>query len=87
MSSLVLVGDAYCFDNPEAIQSDIIRSLKISKTEFNLLYSVVSIPNMIMPFFGGFFIDFFGVKVSLFLFSGLLIIGQLVFTYGGYLEV
>ena len=39
-------------------------------------YSIYSLPNMILPFFGGFFIDKLGVRIGCFLFSLLLLIGQ-----------
>ena len=87
LGCFALIGDSYSFDNPQAIQTNIEESLQITRTEFNLLYSVVSIPNTVMPFFGGFLLDLFGVRICMLFFSGLLIIGQLVFTYGGYLQV
>lgn len=84
---MLLFGDAYAFDNPQPLQTNIEDDLKISHTSFNLLYSCYSFPNMIMPIFGGFLIDFLGVRVAIFIFSTLLIIGQLIVTYGGFAEV
>lgn len=87
MACLLLFGDAYSFDNPQALESHIETDLEISHTSFNLLYSVYSFPNMLIPIFGGIIIDFLGVRVAIFLFSTLLIIGQLIVSYGGYIKV
>jgi dipeptide/tripeptide permease len=84
---MLLFGDAYAFDNPQPLQTNIEQDLDISHTSFNFLYSCYSFPNMILPLFGGFLIDFLGVRVAIFLFSTLLIIGQLIVTYGGFAKV
>jgi nitrate/nitrite transporter NarK len=45
---------------------------------------VYSFPNIILPLIGGLIIDFLGVRVGIFIFTSLLVVGQAVFTYGGY---
>ena len=84
---MLLFGDAYAFDNPQPLQTNIEQDLEISHTSFNLLYSSYSFPNMIIPIFGGFLMDFLGVRVAIFIFSTLLIIGQLIVTYGGFAKM
>ena len=84
---MLLFGDAYSFDNPQPLQTNIEQDLIINHTSFNLLYSCYSFPNMILPLFGGFVIDFLGVRVAIFLFATLLIIGQLIVAYGGFAKV
>jgi MFS family permease len=49
--------------------------------EFNLLYSVYSFPNIILPFFGGYLVDFIGVRFGIILFSTLICLGQAVFAF------
>lgn len=41
---------------------------------------------MILPLFGGIFLDTIGMKWGILLFSSLLVVGQLVFMLGGFLE-
>jgi len=49
-----------------------------------MLYTVYSMPNMILPIFGGLFLDKIGIRSGLLLFTSILTIGQLVFMMGGY---
>jgi len=39
--------------------------MNLTDVEVNLLYSVYSLPNIILPFFGGYFIDKIGKRYSL----------------------
>lgn len=56
--------------------------LSINSFEFNLLYSVYSFPNIILPLFGGYLVDYVGIRISIILFSSLLTIGQAIFAIG-----
>ena len=49
-----------------------------------MLYTVYSMPNMILPIFGGLFLDKIGIRSGLLLFTTILTIGQMVFMWGGY---
>lgn len=49
-----------------------------------MLYSIYSAPNIILPFFGGILIDKIGVRISIFIFSTILIFGQSIVVIGGY---
>ncbi len=84
MACLLLFGDSYCFDNPMALQSAFEKTLGIDELKFNLLYSVYSLPNIVLPFFGGMLMDKIGLRVGLFIFSIILIGGQIIFTFGGF---
>lgn len=86
MACLLMVGNYYSFDNPSALQNfltDENGDFKLSNVQYNLLYSVYSFPNIILPFFGGIMIDKIGVRIGVILFSLLLIIGQFLFMLGG----
>ena len=48
-----------------------------------MFYVVYSIPNMVLPFFGGIMLDSIGNRFGLILFTTVLTIGQLVFAIGG----
>jgi MFS family permease len=52
------------------------------ETLFSLLYTVYSIPNIFLPFFGGYFIDKLGARKCLFVFAASLTAGQTVFAFG-----
>ena len=50
--------------------------------QFNLLYTLYSLPNVILPFFGGYVVDSFGAPVCLGGFAFLCWVGQLTFAVG-----
>ncbi len=51
-------------------------------TNFNLLYSLYSLPNVILPLFGGNIVDKVGASLGMVSFSVLLLLGQLIFGIG-----
>ena len=91
LACIMMIGNYYCYDNPSALQSQ-MKTLMGSKspsgvlfgTNFNLLYTVYSIPNMVLPFFGGFFVDKLGCSYCLIIFSMFILLGQIVFALGSY---
>lgn len=62
LACFLLFGSYYCYDNPQALRSSINRKFGIDSTDFSLLYTVYSLPNIVLPFFGGIFIDRIGVR-------------------------
>ena len=52
---------------------------------YNLLYSVYSYPNIILPLIGGILVDKVGIKLLIILLLGLQLIGQGVFTIAGFI--
>lgn len=49
---------------------------------FNLLYSVYSFPNTVLPFFGGILSDRLGVRLMSVIFAGIITVGQAIFALG-----
>lgn len=56
----------------------------LSNLQFNMLYSIYSFPNIILPFFGGMLIDKMGVRFSILVFSTIITLGQSIVVIGGY---
>lgn len=79
-----LLGSYFCYDNPGPIENTMEKDFGISTATFNLLYSVYSYPNTVLPIFGGIFLDIIGLRLGILLFSGILTLGQGVFMIGGY---
>lgn len=50
--------------------------------QFALLYTLYAAPNVILPFFGGYFVDRYGVCLCLLVFTGLVAAGQAVVALG-----
>lgn len=76
------------FDVPAALHQQLKDYMSTSGStqnyaiQFNLLYSVYSVPNIILPFFGGSIVDQFGAHYSALLFATLSFLGQLIFAIG-----
>jgi len=81
--SIYTFGLYYCIDNPAALQSSLQKQFDIGGSEYALLYSVYSTPNLIIPLFGGILIDKMGLRVSVLVFMSFVVCGQLVFAIGG----
>ncbi len=60
--NLMVLGSNYCYGNPSPIEVTLEDDLGISQTQYSYLFSVYSIPNLILPLFGGLCLDFFGIK-------------------------
>ena len=81
-ASMVCFGNYFIYDNPSALQTQIESRLNIDTTEYSQLYSVYSYPNIILPLFGGFFIDYVGVRIGIVIFATFICAGQVVFALG-----
>mmetsp|Transcript_21800 Transcript_21800/g.25077 ORF Transcript_21800/g.25077 Transcript_21800/m.25077 type:complete len:98 (+) Transcript_21800:272-565(+) len=72
-------------DQPNALSAYISESMTgASSLKYNMLYSMYSYPNIILPFFSGIFIDRLGLTSSTSILFGLCIFGQGLFVIGGY---
>ena len=60
MGAMLMFGSNYSFDNPQALQKPIMEDVGLSSTQYNLLYSAFSVPNIFLTLAGGFMIDFLG---------------------------
>ena len=49
-------------------------------TEFNIMYSLSTIPSIFLPFIGGLLIDNFGIRPTYMLFISLVVAGQFIVT-------
>jgi len=83
-----MFGSYYCYDNPSALKVQLQKWLNnLNGVQYNLLYSVYSFPNFILPFFGGYFVDRFGTNRTLVVFLCFIVIGQAVFALGTQLKI
>ncbi|GMI15107.1 hypothetical protein TrLO_g4155 [Triparma laevis f. longispina] len=88
LACIMMIGNYYCFDNPAALHNSMATLMPPDnfETYYSLLYTVYSIPNIILPFFGGFFVDKLGAPICLIIFSTLILAGQIVFAFGASIE-
>ena len=84
-SIFLLFGSYYCFELPAALKDSLeVRfSGYLSSEEyeyfFNSLFSVYSLPNIILPFLNGYLVDKIGLKGVLFSLVLLVMLGQIIF--------
>lgn len=81
-SCMAMIGNYYCFDNPAALKSELDAYADLSESEFNMLYTVYSLPNIVLPFFGGYLCDRMGASLAFLLFTVAITCGQVVFAFG-----
>ncbi|XP_017864226.1 PREDICTED: major facilitator superfamily domain-containing protein 1 [Drosophila arizonae] len=80
-------GSYFCYDNPGALQSVFKKELDLSATQFTLIYSIYSWPNVVLCFVGGFLIDrLFGIRLGTIIYMLILLVGQLIFASGALLD-
>lgn len=85
MACLMMIANYYCYDIPAALHQqlkDYMGSPDNFESSFSLLYTLYSVPNVILPFFGGYFVDYWGVVYTLYIFSIFLCVGQVTFALG-----
>ena len=79
-------GDYYCFDNVGAVHDHLESQFYFLGNNFeyyyNLLYSIYSIINIFIPFFGGTLIKIFGNKNMFIVFGLVIVLGQFIVYLG-----
>lgn len=85
LTCIMMIGNYYCYDIPASLNSqmdDYFGKPGDFETLFSLLYTVYSVPNIILPFFGGYFVDTLGVRICMLVFACLITAGQVIFALG-----
>lgn len=85
-----LFGQFYCYDNPSALADQIKSHFSHRLTDdefayyFNLLYTVYSLPNVILPLAFGYVMDRAGIRISIVCLGGVVFLGSLLVALGVY---
>ena len=90
MSCITMTGVYFSFDIPAALHQQLKDYMSTANSgdgssfsiKFNLLYSVYSMPNIILPFFGGTIVDSLGAHTAVLLFAMFTLLGQILFAIG-----
>ena len=75
MACCFLLGSYYCYDIPGVLETQIESDFDVPATKSSLLYTVYSIPNMVLPLFGGILLDSLGIRIGVLLFTSVLTLG------------
>lgn len=84
LSCLVYFGSYYCFDIPGELEISIEEEFKINTVTFSWLYSIYSLPNMVLPVIDGIIIAKYGIEKSILWSTALQFFGQSLVAFGGY---
>lgn len=83
---LVLFGNYYAFDNPAALNQPLQEYMQMSDDSYayflNILYTAYSLPNIVLPWLGGYASDKFGHRRLLLSLSATVALGHLVVCLG-----
>ncbi|KAL9188886.1 hypothetical protein ACHAXT_011376 [Thalassiosira profunda] len=85
MACVVMTGSYYAYDIPSALHQQLQDYMPESdqyETNFNLLYTVYSIPNVILPLIGGNFVDRHGAPFCLTVFAATVCAGAVLLSVG-----
>jgi len=82
LTSLSCFGNYFSSDLPQSMMNSIRTQLDLDVYNYNKIFSVYSIPNVILPFVGGLIIDSLGVRLAYAIFAFILILGQAITTLG-----
>ncbi|KAI8917230.1 major facilitator superfamily domain-containing protein [Powellomyces hirtus] len=82
----VMFSNYYCYDIPAALNVPLQKWLEAPYDKYqwqiNLLYTVYSLPNIILPLIGGLLVDNLSATTMLVVFATLVSVGQTIFATG-----
>eukprot|EP00941_MAST-03F_sp_MAST-3F-sp1_P005548 g5548.t1 len=91
LSTVAMLGNTYVYDNPSALHDQLFDKFSVEPVNmqsaqfeynFNMLYTVYSLPNILLPILGGVLVDGFGASRMVFIFAVLVVFGQLIVSLG-----
>jgi MFS family permease len=85
--SLAMFGNYYIYDSISPLADLLVKQLKFTDSNIGLLQGIYSFPNIIMVLVGGIIIDRIGTRISVFIFTVLIMLGAIVTAFTGNLYV
>lgn len=80
-------GSYFCYDTPGALVDNFKDDTHLTTSQFTLLYSIYSWPNVILCFIGGYLVDrYFGVRLGTVIYMTIVFIGAVIFASGVYIN-
>jgi MFS family permease len=80
---MVVFGNQYAFNNPQALQEPIQHELGINEITYDWLYTAFALPNIFATFIIGFLIDFLGIRIGIVALSLGVVLFQTIVAIGG----
>ena len=82
LMGLVIFGSYFAYDAVSPVADYIMKGMSISSAQFGLLFSVYSLPNIIMVLLGGILLDIIGIRKAGAIFAALCTIGVFISASG-----
>ncbi|KAM3964851.1 lysosomal dipeptide transporter MFSD1 [Aphomia sociella] len=80
-------GSYFCYDTPGALVDNFKDDSHLNTSQFAMLYSIYSWPNVILCFIGGYLVDrYFGVRLGTIIYMTIVLIGAIIFAFGVYIN-
>ncbi|XP_050361562.1 major facilitator superfamily domain-containing protein 1-like [Nymphalis io] len=80
-------GSYFCYDTPGALADNFKDDSHLNTSQFALLYSIYSWPNVILCFIGGYLVDrYFGIRLGTIIYMTIVFVGAVVFALGVYIN-
>lgn len=76
--SLAMFGNYYIYDSVSPLADLLVKQLKFTDSDIGLLQGIYSFPNIIMVLIGGIIIDRIGTRISVVIFTLLIMTGAIV---------
>lgn len=85
--SLAMFGNYYIYDSISPLADLLVKQLKFTDSNIGLLQGIYSFPNIFMVLVGGIIIDKIGTRISVLIFTFLIMIGSIVTALTGNLVI
>lgn len=76
--SFAMFGNYYIYDSISPLADVLVKQLNFSDSDIGLLQGIYSFPNIIMVLIGGIIIDKIGTRISVVIFTALVMLGSIV---------
>jgi len=81
--SFAMFGNYYIYDSISPLADVLVKQLNFSDSDIGLLQGIYSFPNIIMVLIGGIIIDKIGTRISVVIFTALVMLGSVVTAMSG----
>lgn len=86
--SFLNFGQGFSYDNPAALEKEILDTLHINNAKYEVLYLTTSWPNVLFPIIGGYLLDrVIGYRFGTILYTSCVVLGQALFILGAGLNL
>jgi len=72
---MFVFANYYCYDIPSSLEIMIEQEFRTTESAFGLIYTLYGVPNTVIPLLGGALLDKIGSRITLVIFTSLVVVG------------